>query len=294
MYNVNTKTQQYTEAAPAPLISVIMPVYNAEQYIGQALQSFRAQVFKNVELLLLDAVSSDRTMEIIRQTMSQDQRIRVFCEPDNGIYEAMNKGIMTARGEWIYFMGSDDVFFNSGVLEAVAPYLGKEVDLVYGDVVWMPQGSKEKGVCTPESLVHRNINHQRVFYRKSLFAAWGGYALQYPIASDHELNIRFFCNDAIRRQYIPVTIANYHAGGFSANNIDHVFWRNWKTIFRENLAAHLPVKELYNKLGWYCRYQLNKKRYGASFLLFWDVFFHTFSFGFVLLTIRHVFRSGRN
>ena len=275
------------------LLTIVMPVYNAEQYIEKALLNIAAQTFRNYELLVLDALSEDSTKAIIEVKQRTDPRITLVSESDNGIYEAMNKGIEKAKGEWIYFMGSDDDFFNADVLQNFSGSLNNENDIVYGDVLWVPDNIMESGECTPRFLLNRNINHQRIFYRKTLFKQWSNYNLQYKIASDHELNIRFFCNNSIRKQYIPLTVARYHSGGYSANKLDEVFWENWKPIFQKNFSLHLSLKEMYSKLGWYCRYQTEKHNYAKAFVLFWDVFLHTFSLGFVKLTFNHFIKSLR-
>jgi glycosyltransferase involved in cell wall biosynthesis len=278
-------------AESKPLLTIIMPVYNAAHYMETALQNISTQSFNNYELLILDALSTDSTRSIVEAKQKYDQRIRIYSEKDKGIYDAMNKGLALAKGEWVYFMGCDDGFFHATVLQQIVPLLSGKNDLVYGDVLWVPDEILEKGVCSPADLVNRNVNHQRIFYRKSLFEKYGAYDLQYQVASDHELNIRFFCTDNIRKKYIPVTIARYHSGGFSANKLDIVFWKNWKAIFRKNFSKQLPTKTMYDKLGWYCRYQIDEHQYRKAFILFWDVFLHTGSAGFVWLTIKQFFLS---
>ena len=273
------------------LISIIMPLYNAEKYLTTALEQFQEQPFASYELLLLDALSTDGTKAIAATMMKKNERIRWFSQADAGIYDAMNFGVKQAKGEWVYFMGCDDTFHHSDVLREVATHLDAGADIVYGNVQWIPGGEMEAGTCTPKDLFQRNINHQRIFYRRSLFEQYGGYDLQYKIASDHELNIRFFCNDAIRKKYIPVTIACYHAGGFSANKLDAVFWGQWKSIFKTHFSKHMPLKHMYEKLGWYCRYLIDQKQYAKAFPLFWDVLLHTLSPGFVLLTGKQFIKS---
>lgn len=273
------------------LLTIVMPLYNAGQYIEKALQNIAAQSFHNYELLVLDAVSTDNSIAIVQAKQLNDARITLQSEKDNGIYDAMNKGIAQAKGEWIYFMGCDDAFFDTNVLSRIATHLTTDHDLVYGDVLWVPDEIPEQGICNPEDLVNKNINHQRIFYRKRLFQQYGGYDLQYKIASDHELNIRFFCNNSIKKKHVSMMLAKYHSGGFSANKTDNIFWKNWKQIFRKNLLLHVPEKMMYEKLGWYCRYNIDTRQYGLAFILFWDVLIHTFSPGFVLLTIKQFFRS---
>lgn len=268
-----------------------MPVHNAEQYIERALENIAAQTFSNYELLVLDALSTDHTKEIVEAKQKDDPRIRLISEKDTGIYDAMNKGVAFAKGEWVYFMGCDDGFFDETVLQTMAPLLSQEYDMVYGDVLWVPDEVMEKGVCTPADLLNRNINHQRISYRTTLFRQYGGYDLQYRIASDHELNIRYFCNEAVRKKYVPFTVARYHSGGFSANKLDEVFWNNWKQIFRKSFAQHLPQKLMYEKLGWYCRWLIDRRRYAKALPIFFDVLIHTFSPGFVKLTLEQYFKS---
>lgn len=282
-----------TATSNSTLLTIVMPVYNAAAYIEQALETILAQSFGDYELLVLDAQSTDQTKAIVQQKQSKNQQIRFLSEPDQGIYDAMNKGIAHANGTWLYFMGCDDIFFDASVLEKMAAVLKTDVDLVYGDVLWVPDEVVENGECTASLLINRNINHQRIFYRKSLFQHYGGYDLQYRIASDHELNIRFFCNNNVRKQYIPVTVARYHSGGFSANKTDEVFWTNWKQIFKENFSKHLSNKLMYEKLGWYCRNLIERHQYKKAMPVFFDVLLHTFSPGFVKLTMEQYFKSRR-
>jgi glycosyltransferase involved in cell wall biosynthesis len=241
----------------------------------------------------MDSMSTDNTKAIIEIKQLADKRINLVSEKDNGIYDAMNKAIQLAQGEWLYFIGSDDAFFDRHVVETIASSFNEQYDLVYGDVLWIPDQISESGACKPGDLINRNINHQRIFYRKDLFKQYGNYDLQYKVASDHELNIRFFCNNNIRKKYLPVTVSKYHSGGFSANKMDIIFWSNWKQIFHTNFSQHVPERELYNKLGWYCRYNIDQHHYGKAFVLFCDVLLHTFNPGFVQLTLRQLIKSFR-
>ena len=273
------------------LITIVVPIFNAKKYIDQFLVGLLQQTFQNYEVLFLDNYSTDGTTETIKAIQEKDSRIKLVIEKDKGIYDAMNRGIELANSQWIYFMGSDDVFFNENVLRIIAASLTNTYELVYGDVLWVPNEVLEEGVCTPQLLVNRNINHQRIFYKKELFANYGGYKLQYKVAADHELNIRFFCNNSISKKYIPITIARYHSGGFSANKLDNVFWSDWKQIFKTNFSKHLPPSEMYNKLGWYSRYEIDRRNYAKAFPLFCDALVHNFSFGLLKLTFLQLLQS---
>ncbi len=268
-----------------------MPVFNAAAYIKAALESVASQTFSNYELLVLDACSADDTCSIVKRYQLKDKRIRLVSEKDKGIYDAMNKGVALAKADWLYFMGSDDGFYNRHVLQDISVFLSQENDLVYGDVLWVPDEIKEEGEWTHRKLLKQNINHQRIFYRKSLFEQYGGYQLQYRIAADHELNVRFFCNAAVRKLHIPLLIARYHAGGFSANKIDEVFWNDWDTIILKNFKPWLPAKEIYARLGWYCWYNIEQRHFGKAAALFLKVYLHTFSFNFVKISIAQLLKE---
>lgn len=268
-----------------------MPVFQAAAHIEAALESVASQTFRNYELLILDACSGDDTCDIVSRYQQTDKRIRLVSEKDKGIYDAMNKGIALASGEWLYFMGSDDGFYNQQVLQDLSVFMHHGNDLVYGDVLWVPDEIKEEGEWTHRRLLKQNINHQRIFYRKSLFEQYGSYQLQYRIAADHELNVRFFCNAAVRRQYVPIIVARYHAGGFSANKVDEVFWSNWNEVILKNFTPWLPQKEIYARLGWYCWYNIEQRRFGKAGALFLKVYLHTFSFNFVKISIVQVLKE---
>ncbi len=275
------------------LITLIVPVFNARAYVDRFLVHILKQSFDSYEVLFLDSCSTDGTTELIRKVQTTEERIKLIVEKDKGIYDAMNRGIKLAAGKWLYFMGCDDEFYNNNVLQTISNELTDDYDLVYGDVVWLPDGGLEKGECDPLTLFNRNINHQRIFYRKELFNQLDNYNLRYKVASDHELNVRLFCNSLVRKKYLSQTVANYHSGGFSANKVDEAFWDDWKKIFRENFALHLPKKLMYEKLGWYCRYLIDIRNYAKALPIFFDVLFHTFSPGFVKLTLEQYFKSRR-
>src|SRR2546422_844446 len=100
-----------------PIFSIILPTFNSAAQIATALESILNQTFNDFEILVLDGCSGDNTIEIAKSY--KDTRIRIWSEKDEGIYDAMNKGIEKATGKWLYFLGSDDELYNNAILEKV-------------------------------------------------------------------------------------------------------------------------------------------------------------------------------
>ena len=269
-------------------LSIITPVYNAAGFINNFIKALKDQEFQEWEIIFLENCSIDNTADLIRNFSSNDSRIILITEKDKGIYDAMNKGIDLSKGEWLYFMGSDDLFYDNQVLNNIFQHLQDDIDVVYGDVCWIPSNIIEKGEWTPEVFIKTNINHQRIFYRKSLFEKIEHFNINYSIAADHELNVRIFCNDKIRKQYLPITVAKYNSQGFSANKTDEKFWEDWDRIIYKNFKKYLPKKIIYLNLGIYCRYNIYQKNHIKSLRLISKIFYNTFNLGFTLLLLKQL------
>lgn len=155
-----------------PSISVIIPVFNAKRTLPDTLQSVWEQTFRAHEVLVIDGGSTDGTIEIIQANRSRISHW--ISESDRGVYDAINKGIRMATGDWIYVLGSDDVLASNDVFESVSEHLNSSVSLVFGSV----QNINIRQSMVPEMhlssmgplLYLKNTLHQQsVFYRKNLF-----------------------------------------------------------------------------------------------------------------------------
>lgn len=239
------------------MISIIIPTYNSAKTIKRCLDSIVAQTYKDYEVLVMDGCSTDETIEIIESY--PDERIKIASEPDKGIYDAMNKGILKSKGEWLYFLGSDDYLFAPDVLEKVSKELSGKYDVVYGEVD-APQLPQEcKGEWTYDNIL-ANRCHQAIFYRRTVFKEIGLYNLQYRLWADWDLNYRWYCCPTIRHQYVNMKIAYYSDGGISSKQGDEDYEKimaynllvNGRTVFtvaqRRRLAGealfHFTEKEL--------------------------------------------------
>lgn len=268
-----------------PLVTIIIPTYNAADDIEQALHSVFTQGFEHFEILIVDGLSTDRTIAKIRSLYGTDPRLSIHEAKDNGIYDAMNKGISLAKGDWVYFLGADDRLATKDVWEQLSPYLILENDIVYGDCIWMPQNIKEEGEWSLEVLLKANLNHQRIIYRRSMLKKFGSFNTKYKIAADHEMNIRLFCKMELRKKYVSITVAKYNSLGLSSRSRDLVFIEDWRLIFPANFENHFPMKMIYNSDGAYLRLLIDKNFYGKALIVLCKHLYYTRNIGFLKLII---------
>jgi hypothetical protein len=210
-----------------PLISVITTTFNSGAKIAATVASVLSQRKGLYEFIVIDGGSTDGTLAHLR---AQGPALRHLSEPDEGIYDAMNKGIRLTSGKFLYFLGAGDRLL-PGVLEAVAaeirrlPCQGRasRPTLLYGNVDWSRYSRPYDGRFNRFKLLRRNICHQAIFYQRSVFERLGFYNTKYRSVADWEFNIRCFNDRGIRKRYIPLRIADYEGGGTSATNIDLAF-----------------------------------------------------------------------
>jgi glycosyltransferase involved in cell wall biosynthesis len=199
-----------------PKISIITVVYNGANSIGKTIQSVLDQTYQNVELIIIDGGSTDGTIDIL--TKFNSDKIIWTSEPDQGIYDAMNKGIQKSSGDWIYFLGGDDQFYSDQVLESIflKPFF-EDVDFIYGNVKSDAFKGLYNGEFDYEKLLQKNISHQSIFYHRSIFITIGLYNLKYKTHADWDFNLRCYENRDINIKYLDAIIAIFAKGGVSSN-----------------------------------------------------------------------------
>lgn len=226
-----------------PLISVITPTLNSATTIEECLSSVANQTYRNIEHLIIDGLSSDPTLDIIKKYEAQFSHIQLFSEKDSGIYDAMNKGIKLAKGEWLYFLGGDDKFYDKNILQKVFKSPQSKMKILYGNVFvdgdtdWAKNGDIYDGPFTLEKILKKNICHQAMFYHRSVFKTLGVYFTRYIVCSDWDFNLKCFAK--IRFTYLPETIAYFKGGNVSTlisdKTFEFHFWRNIARYFKWQL-----------------------------------------------------------
>jgi glycosyltransferase involved in cell wall biosynthesis len=211
-----------------PLISIIIPVFNAEKTLCSCMQSIITQSFKDFEIIIIDGVSVDESLTIIIGYAAKYPFIKWISEEDNGIYDAMNKGVTKAKGDYLYFLGSDDTLFNEFVLSAIAERLKESnAKIWYGNVMmsgdnqWLTESTIHAGEFDLKRLISHNICHQSIVYHHSIFSETGCYNIGYPVFADYDFNLRCFA----RYQFVhdDIIVANFKIGGRSTTLTDDKF-----------------------------------------------------------------------
>jgi glycosyltransferase involved in cell wall biosynthesis len=224
-----------------PLISVIMPTFNSGPKIAATLASVFSQKKGLYEFLVVDGGSTDDTLAHVR---AQGAALRCLSERDEGIYDALNKGIRLTSGEFLYFLGAGDRLL-PGVLEAVAAEIRKlpcqrktsRPTLLYGNVDWSSYSRPYDGRFNRFKLLRRNICHQAIFYQRSVFERLGLYNTKYRLLADWEFNIRCFNDQGVHKRYIPLRIAGYEGGGESITTPDVAFHTDFLPLIRQQYNA---------------------------------------------------------
>lgn len=207
-----------------PLYSVVIVVYNGVKTIQRAIDSVVGQNYSDYELVVVDGGSTDGTINILSNYRSQISTLIV--EPDNGIYDAMNKAIRVSKGRYVYFLGSDDAIYDSNVLsDCSRSILQDEPDLLYGNVLMSESRMKYNGKFDYAKLLAQNISHQAIFYNITVFDRLGGFNLRYKRHADWDFNLKLFEDNTYKLVFFDRLIAIFQQGSTSSQH-DVPFIRN--------------------------------------------------------------------
>ena len=218
-----------------PKISIIIPTFNSAKTLHECIESISEQTYSNIEIIIIDGVSTDDTIDIIKRYASNNKKIRFISEKDKGIYDAMNKGIDMAEGDFLFFLGSDDKFYNKHVIYNIfsQPQNFNKYDVIYGNVLFKISQKIYDRKFSAYKLLHKNICHQGIFTRKELFSILGKFEIHYKALADWVFNMKWFNNKNIKHNYLNYTIAVYNEDGYCFNNPDIDFQENRQHIEKE-------------------------------------------------------------
>lgn len=248
--------------AKRPLISIITVTYQAEDTVGKTMRSVASQTWKDYEHIVMDGASTDGTKNIVKQYLTH--RTRFYSSPDSGIYDAMNKALKVAEGEYVLFLNAGDIFADSNVLERFARVTKSEniPDIIYGQTLLVDNTGKilgERHLRAPEKLTLDDFRSGMVvchqaFMVKRRIAPF--YNLNYRYSSDYEWCIK--CLQASRKNvYLGhVPVIHYLSEGATTGNFKKSLIERFKIM--KNYFGILPA--LWRHIGFAIRYIKRRKQ----------------------------------
>lgn len=239
-------------------VSIITATFNSAATIADTLESVLSQTYADIEYIVVDGDSRDNTMNIVNSYAPKfEGRMKIVSEKDNGIYDAMNKGIRMATGDIVGILNSDDYFTSSDVVEKMVEAFPPEADAVYGDVHFIRDKRPNVVVRYYSSRLFRRFMlrfgfmpaHPSLYVRREVFKRVGLYKTDYRIGSDFEMVVRMFHTFDIKTQYIPLDFVTMRMGGTSTRNI-----ASRAILLKEDTRACRENGILTNKCVMSCKY----------------------------------------
>lgn len=224
------------------MISIITATFNSAKTLKDTIQSVLRQTNKDFEYLIIDGGSTDETIDIVKSYESEfSGRLKWVSEKDQGIYDAMNKGIMMASGDVVGILNSDDYFTSDDILQTVDnAFKSHEIDAIYGDIHFIRDGNPQKCVRYYSSRMFRPFwlrfgfmpAHPSFYCKREIFDKAGLYSLDYKIGADYEMMVRLFKRHKIKSLYVNKDFVTMRTGGASNNNV-----RSRLTLIEEDVKA---------------------------------------------------------
>lgn len=207
-------------------ISIITVCFNSSSHIEDAINSVANQDYEDIEHIVVDGNSTDGTQEILKR--HDDKLAFWMSEPDQGIYDAMNKGISRATGDIIGILNSDDFYYDNHVLSKIAAaFSNNGIDAVFGDLIFVDPNNLDRTVRTyssknwhPDRFAKGYMPaHPTFFVRRNFYEEHGLFEIDYEIAADYEMLIRLLYVHKLKYKYIPMKMVKMRKGGVSSNGI---------------------------------------------------------------------------
>lgn len=235
-------------------ISIITVTFNSAATIAACIASVNRQSYANIEHIIIDGASKDGTVEIIRSLPNRVTTI--ISEPDNGIYDAMNKGIRIATGEVIGMLNSDDQLFSTSSIATIAAgFVEKQVDCIFGNLIFTDNSGKITRIWRSKPFSSGLFTkswtpaHPTFYCKRNLYERHGYYKTDYRIAADVELMLRFLEVHKISSGFLDELLVNMQAGGVSNQGIKSTITitKELRRAFKENGLPFNLLKYLFFK-----------------------------------------------
>ena len=217
-----------------PLVSIITVTLNSEKTVRDTIESVLNQTYKNIEYIIVDGCSSDKTLEIVNEYKGSISKI--ISEPDSGIYDAMNKGISLAKGVLIGIINSDDYYLPGSVDKVVQMYqLNPDFAVFHGKLKMTNREEGYEFIITPTEVEKLKYSmplcHPACFVKKKIYQTYNGFSTYYQLASDRDFLLRLYLAEE-RFYFIPEILAVMREGGFSQKALKIYIKENFLISYR--------------------------------------------------------------
>lgn len=198
-----------------PLVSVITVVLNGEKHLEQTIQSVLSQTYNNIEYIIIDGQSKDKTLDIIKK--HEDKIDYWLSEKDGGIYYAMNKGIALAKGDIIGILNADDFYSPDAILNVVNASLKSDADIFHGDILFLNNNEQTRMQPDINKMMQQpSVFHPTCFVKKLVYSKIGDFNTNYKISADYDFLLRCIKSN-FTFEYIPQVLTYFRPGGMSAS-----------------------------------------------------------------------------
>lgn len=230
-------------------VSIITVCYNSSSTILNAILSVNQQNYENIEHIIVDGLSSDNTLELINSV--PNRVVKIISEPDNGIYDAMNKGLALCTGDVIGFLNSDDFYASDDVIKLVADtFFITGAQSIFGDLCYVDRLCPDRIIRYWRSGPYAKNSfllgwappHPTFFVRSEIYKLYGGFDINFRFASDFDLMLNFFEVKNITSSYIPVILVKMRLGGATNNSFINIIKQNieiFKSFRKYNFSFSL-------------------------------------------------------
>lgn len=221
-------------------ISIITPTYNSSTTLTDTLDSVFEQSHQDIEHIIIDGLSSDNTLDLIRAYQEKNTKLRLLSEKDSGLYDAMNKGVAFSTGDIVGILNSDDFYYSSGILKKINEVFESDpsVEAVYGDILYIDNNDKEKETRYWQSGEYSEkklnsgwtIPHPSLFVKREVYNSLEKiFDTRLRLAADYELILRLLMIKRIKVHYLPEIIVKMRDGGASASSLKQRM-KGWKEL----------------------------------------------------------------
>lgn len=222
------------------MVSIIIATYNAETVVETALKSICNQEFRDWECIVVDGLSKDNTLSIVKKYQAKDKRINFISEKDKGVYDAFNKGWKRALGEWVYYLGADDELLPNTFSKLFAQSY-EDYDIVYGNIYrkfsdnWI-----DHKIAKHHSILKKSFfgSHQGMIMKKSVIEELGGFNLKYRLKADFALVQKAYLM-GYKFKKTPIDFAIFSTGGLTYTRFKIWDWEKYQ-ILKDNHACSFP------------------------------------------------------